>query len=406
MPAAITASKKLDGVRYDIRGPVLERATAMEEAGERILKLHIGNPAPFGFEAPDDILKDVIRQLPTAQGYGDSHGLYSARVAIMQYCQQQHIKNVSVNDIFIGNGVSEMIMLSLQALLNDHDEVLLPSPDYPLWTGAVRLSGGKPVHYRCSPDHHWQPDVEDIESKITAQTRAIVIINPNNPTGACYSRDCLLELIDVARRHGLMIFSDEIYDKIVYDDNKHIPTASLCDDVVCVTMGGLSKNYRVAGFRVGWMILSGDLSIAQGYVKGLELLASMRLCANMPCQYAIQTALGGYQSINDLIKPEGRLRKQRDVAFHGLAAIDGLSVLKPQGALYCFVQANPEQFNIRSDEQLIFDILVKEKILLVPGSSFNFEDNGYFRVVFLPTTEVLQESIQRLGNFFANYKQN
>lgn len=406
MPGAICASKKLEGVRYDIRGPVLERATAMEEAGERILKLHIGNPAPFGFEAPDDILKDVIRQLPTAQGYGHSHGLYSARVAVMQYCQQQNIKNVTVNDIFIGNGVSEMIMLSLQALLNDHDEVLIPSPDYPLWTGAVRLSGGNPVHYRCNPDHHWQPDIEDIESKITARTKAIVIINPNNPTGACYSRDCLLELIEVARRHDLMIFSDEIYDKIVYDDHQHLPTASLCDDVVCVTMGGLSKNYRVAGFRVGWMILSGDLSIAQGYIKGVELLASMRLCANMPCQYAIQTALGGYQSINDLIKPEGRLRKQRDVAYQGLSAIDGLSVVKPQGALYCFVQANPEQFNIRSDEQLIFDILVKEKILLVPGSSFNFVDDGYFRVVFLPTTEVLQESIQRLGNFFANYKQH
>ena len=401
----IGKSNKLDNVCYDIRGPIHAKARAMEEEGHRILKLNIGNPAPFGFEAPDDILKDVIYNLPSAQGYSEATGIYAAKVAVMQYYQQKGVRNTTTQDIFIGNGVSEMIMMSMQALLNQGDEVLLPAPDYPLWTAAVSLSSGTPVHYVCDEQAGWFPDIDDIKSKINHKTKAIVLINPNNPTGAVYSKALLLDIVALAREHNLVIYSDEIYDKILYDDAQHPCIASLANDVFIVTMSGLSKNYRVAGFRAGWLLVSGNKRIAQEYIDALNMLSSMRMCANVPCQHAIQTALGGYQSINDLIHDTGRLKLQRDAATTALNAIDGISCVPPKGAMYCFAKVDAKKFNIHNDEKMIFDLLESEKILLVHGRAFNLNQGCYFRLVFLPHTDVLTPAIGRIGQFFNHYQQ-
>jgi alanine-synthesizing transaminase len=398
-------SEKLNNVCYDIRGPVLQEAMRMEEEGHRILKLNIGNPAPFGFNAPDEIIQDVIRQLPQAQGYSDSKGIYSARKSIMQECQLRGIPGVEINDIYLGNGVSEMITLATQALLNGGDEVLVPAPDYPLWTASVRLAGGKAVHYRGDEQSDWYPDIADIRSKITSRTRAIVIINPNNPTGAVYSQDVLEQIVQLAREHNLVIFADEIYDKILYDDAEHIPLARLADDVLCVTFNGLSKSYRLAGFRSGWMIISGAKHRATDYVEGLNILSSMRMCANVPAQHAIQTALGGYQSINDLILPTGRLGRQRDVAWEMLNDIPGVSCVKPKGALYMFPRLDPKVHPIHNDEQLVLDLVRQEKILLVQGTAFNWPEPDHVRVVFLPQVDDLKMAIERLGNFLSRYRQ-
>lgn len=402
----IGKSAKLDNVCYDIRGPIHAKARAMEEEGHRILKLNIGNPAPFGFEAPDDILKDVIYNLPSAQGYSEATGIYAAKVAVMQYYQQKNIRNISTQDIFIGNGVSEMIMMAMQALLNHGDEVLLPAPDYPLWTAAVSLSSGTPVHYVCDEQAGWFPDIDDIKQKITSKTKAIVLINPNNPTGAVYSKELLLDIVAIAREHNLVIYSDEIYDKILYDEAQHTCIASLADDVFMVTMSGLSKNYRVAGFRAGWLLVSGNKRVAQDYIDALNMLSSMRMCANVPCQHAIQTALGGYQSINDLIHDRGRLKLQRDAATTALNAIDGITCVPPKGALYCFAKVDAQKFNIHNDEQMIFDLLQSEKILLVHGRAFNLTQGCYFRLVFLPHADVLTPAIGRIGQFFNHYQQS
>ncbi len=401
----ISKSNKLDNVCYDIRGPILVEAKKMEDEGHRILKLNIGNPAPFGFDAPDDILKDVIHNLPYSQGYSDASGIYGARVAVAQYYQQKNISNVSVDDIYIGNGVSELIVMSMQALLNNGGEVLIPSPDYPLWTAAVALSGGTPVHYICDDENFWYPDLEDMANKITDKTKAIVLINPNNPTGAVYPKEILEGILALARKHSLIIFSDEIYDKILYDQAKHIPTASLSQDVFIITMGGLSKNYRIAGFRAGWMVVSGPKIHAEDYLEGLNILASMRLCANVPCQHAIQTALGGYQSINELITGDGRLLKQRNIAAKMINDIDGLSCHPAMGALYLFVKVDAEKFNITNDEKMILDLLKQEKILLVHGSAFNVSAKNYFRLVFLPHVDELIPALDKLKNFFSTYQQ-
>jgi len=401
----IKKSSKLNNVCYEIRGQIAAEAKRLEDEGHKILKLNIGNPAPFGFAAPDDILKDVIHNLPTAQGYCESKGIYSARVAVMQYFQQQGILDVNVEDIFIGNGVSELIVMAMQALLNNDDEVLIPAPDYPLWTAAVALSGGKAVHYRCDEENQWFPDLDDMANKITDKTKAIVLINPNNPTGAVYSEEVLRGIIELARQHDLIIFSDEIYDKILYDLATHIPTASLAQDVLIITMGGLSKNYRIAGFRAGWMVISGPKFHATDYLEGLNILASMRLCANVPCQHAIQTALGGYQSINELIKDDGRLIKQRNLAHEMINDIDGLSCNPAMGALYLFVKVDQEKFNITDDEKMILDLLIQEKILLVHGSAFNITETNYFRLVFLPHVDELVPAMAKLKNFFSTYSQ-
>lgn len=399
-------SNKLDNVCYDIRGPIAEQARKLEDEGHKILKLNIGNPAPFGFDAPDDILKDVIHNLPTAQGYSDSTGIYGARVAVMQYYQSKGIKNTAIEDVFIGNGVSEMIMMSMQALLNNDDEVLLPSPDYPLWTAAVSLSSGTPVHYQCDEKNNWFPNIDDIRSKITEKTKAIVIINPNNPTGAVYSKALLLQIIELAREHKLVIYSDEIYDKIIYDDAQHHCIAALADDLVFVTFSGLSKNYRVAGFRAGWLIVSGNKLGATEYIEALTILSSMRMCANVPCQHAIQTALGGYQSINELIHDTGRLKVQRDFAVEKLNQIDGVECVKPKGAMYCFAKVDASKFNITDDEKMIVDLLNNEKILLVHGRAFNLNDGIYFRLVFLPHIDELTLALERISDFFSYYQQN
>ncbi|GEA06972.1 aminotransferase AlaT [Alteromonas sp. KUL42] len=401
----VSRSHKLDNVCYDIRGPIAAQARKMEDEGHRILKLNIGNPAPFGFEAPDDIVKDVIHNLPTSQGYSDSTGIYAARVAVMQYYQQRNIKDIRVDDVYIGNGVSELIMMAMQALLNHGDEVLIPSPDYPLWTAAVSLSSGSPVHYRCDEQAGWFPDLDDIKSKITSKTRAIVLINPNNPTGAVYDKALLQEIVEIARQHGLVVFSDEIYDKILYDEAKHTSIASLADDVFFVTFSGLSKNYRVAGFRSGWLVVSGNKRLASDYIEGLNILSSMRMCANVPCQSAIQTALGGYQSIDDLVKENGRLRIQRDVTTDMLNGIEGIHCVKPKGAMYCFARVDEKKFNIHNDEQMVLDLLSSEKILLVHGRAFNLNEGVYFRLVFLPHSDVLVPALHRIGNFFRTYKQ-
>ena len=401
----IKKSSKLDNVCYEIRGQIAAEARRLEDEGHKILKLNIGNPAPFGFEAPDDILKDVIHNLPSSQGYSESKGIYSARVAVMQYFQQLGILDVNVEDIFIGNGVSELIVMAMQGLLNDGDEVLIPAPDYPLWTAAVSLSGGRPVHYQCDDENFWYPDLEDMESKINDKTKAIVLINPNNPTGAVYPKHILEGILSLARKHNLIVFSDEIYDKILYDEAQHIPTASLANDVLVITMGGLSKNYRIAGFRAGWMVISGPRLHAEDFLEGLNILASMRLCANVPCQHAIQTALGGYQSINELIQGDGRLIKQRNMAFEMINSIDGLSCHPAMGALYLFVKVDGKKFNITDDERMILDLLKQEKILLVHGRAFNVQSPNYFRLVFLPHVDELKPALEKIANFFSTYSQ-
>ncbi|WP_339842637.1 pyridoxal phosphate-dependent aminotransferase [uncultured Halopseudomonas sp.] len=401
----VSKSHKLANVCYDIRGPVLRHAKRLEEEGHRILKLNIGNPAPFGFEAPEEILQDVILNLSTAQGYSDSKGLFSARKAVMHYTQTKNIPNVNIEDIYLGNGVSELIVMAMQALLNNGDEVLIPAPDYPLWTAAVSLSGGKAVHYLCDEQADWYPDIDDIRSKITPNTRAIVVINPNNPTGAVYSRDMLEQLAQVARENDLIMFADEIYDKILYDGVEHDSIAAVAPDLFCLTFNGLSKSYRIAGFRSGWLIISGPKHKAQSYIEGLDILASMRLCANVPAQHAIQTALGGYQSINDLILPGGRLLEQRDIAWELLNEIPGVSCTKPQGALYLFPKLDPKVYPIHNDEKMVLDLLLQEKILVVQGTAFNWPWPDHFRIVSLPRKDDLEMAIGRIGKFLKHYRQ-
>ncbi|MCP1675083.1 alanine-synthesizing transaminase [Natronocella acetinitrilica] len=396
---AISKSDKLAEVCYDIRGPVLQEAKRLEEDGHRIMKLNIGNPAPFGFEAPDEILKDVLVNLPTAQGYSDAKGIFSARKAVMQQCQQRDIRDVGVEDVFLGNGVSELIVMAMQALLNNGDEMLIPAPDYPLWTAAVTLSGGRPVHYLCDEARDWQPDLADMEAKITPRTRGIVVINPNNPTGAVYSRETLEQIIELARRHELILFVDEIYDKILYDDAQHVSAAALSDDVLTVTFSGLSKVYRVAGFRSGWMFLSGPKEHARDYVEGLNILASMRLCANVPAQHAVQTAIGGYQSIQDLICAGGRLHDQRELAWQRVNEIPGVSCVKPQGALYLFLKLDTDRYHITDDRQVVLELLRQEHLLLVEGTAFNWPRPDHLRLVFLPHREDLEEAMDRLQRF-------
>ena len=398
-------SDKLEHVCYDIRGPVHKEAMRLEEEGHKILKLNIGNPAPFGFEAPDEILVDVIRNLPTAQGYGDSKGLYSARKAIVQYYQSKGIQGATVNDVYIGNGASELITMSMQALLNDGDEVLVPMPDYPLWTAAVTLSGGKAVHYLCDEEADWFPDLDDIKSKITPRTKAIVIINPNNPTGAVYSKELLEQIAEIARQHNLLIYADEIYDKILYDGAVHHHIAGIAPDLMVITFNGLSKAYRVCGFRQGWMILTGPKTKAKGYIEGLDMMAAMRLCPNMPMQHAIQTALGGYQSINELILPGGRLLEQRNRAYELVNQIPGVSCVKPMGALYMFPKIDIKRFNIYDDEKMVFDLLAQEKVLLVHGRGFNWQAPDHFRIVTLPYVHQIEEALGKFARFLANYRQ-
>lgn len=398
-------SSKLNNVCYDIRGPVLKHAKRMEEEGQKIIKLNIGNPAPFGFDAPDEILVDVIRNLPTSQGYCDSKGIYPARKAIVQHYQKRGMLDLDVEDVYIGNGVSELIVMAMQALLDHQDEILVPSPDYPLWTAAVSLSGGTPVHYICDEESDWYPDLDDIKKKITPQTKGIVLINPNNPTGAVYSRDFLLEVVEIARQHNLIIFADEIYDKILYDGAQHTSIAPLAEDVFCITFNGLSKSYRVCGFRAGWMVLSGPQQKAKGYIEGLDMLASMRLCANVPMQHAIQTALGGYQSINELILPGGRLLEQRNKAYELLTQIPGVSCVKPKGALYMFPKLDQKKFNIVDDQRMALDFLQQEKVLVVHGTGFNWKQPDHFRIVTLPRIDDLEIAIGRLERFLSGYRQ-
>lgn len=399
----IEKSKKLEGVCYDIRGPVLDHANRLEEEGHRILKLNIGNPAPFGFDAPDEIIADVILNLRAAQGYTASKGLFPARKAIMHECQRLNIPGVEIEDIFLGNGVSELIVMACQALLNNGDEVLVPSPDYPLWTAAVNLAGGKAVHYLCDEQSDWFPDIDDIRSKITSKTRAIVVINPNNPTGAVYSEDLLKQIVQIAQENKLVIFADEIYSKIVYDGAEYIPLGRLAQDILCVSFNGLSKTYRLAGFRSGWLIFSGAKHLAKEYIKGVEMLASMRLCANVPAMYAVQTALGGYQSINELILPGGRLLEQRNAAWSALNSIPGVSCVKPKGAIYMFPKIDRNYYDFADDQQLILDFLINYKVLLVQGTAFNWPQPDHARIVFLPVVDELNRAIDKLGQFLQRY---
>ena len=400
----VLKSTKLASVCYDIRGPVLERARLMEEEGHRIIKLNIGNPAPFGFEAPEEIVVDVIHNLRDASGYSDSKGLFAARKAIMHYCQQKEITGVGIEDIYLGNGVSELIVMAMQALLNNGDEVLVPAPDYPLWTAAISLSGGQPLHYLCDEGAGWLPDLADIRGKIGPATRAIVLINPNNPTGALYPDALLREIIEIARQHQLIIFADEIYDKVLYDGATHTSIASLADDVLFVTFNGLSKNYRACGYRAGWMVVSGEKRHAGDYIEGLDMLASMRLCSNVPGQHAIQTALGGHQSILELVAPEGRLTRQRDLAWELLSEIPGVSCVKPKAALYLFPRLDPKVYPIADDQQFILELLLEEKVLLVQGTGFNWPTPDHFRVVFLPNVDDLREAIGRIAHFLEHYR--
>ncbi len=400
----ILKSSKLANVCYDIRGPVLDRAKQMEEDGHYIIKLNIGNPASFGFDAPEEILQDVIHNLSDASGYCDSKGLFAARKAIMHYTQEKHIHDVQMEDIYIGNGVSELIVMTMQALLNSGDEVLIPAPDYPLWTAAVVLAGGTARHYICDEQSGWLPDLDDIRAKVTANTRAIVIINPNNPTGALYPDDLLREIIEIARQHQLIIYADEVYDKVLYDGATHTSIASLADDVLFVTLNGLSKNYRAAGFRSGWAVVSGEKQHARDYIAGMTMLASMRLCANVPAQFGIQTALGGYQSINDLVMPTGRLVRQRDLAWKLLTDIPGITCFKPQAAMYLFPRLDPKMYPINNDQQFVLDLLIEEKVLLVQGSGFNWPQPDHVRVVFLPNSDDLTEAIGRIAHFLENYR--
>lgn len=397
-------SAKLNSVCYDIRGPVLELASRMEEEGQKIIKLNIGNVGVFGFDPPEEMQLDMIRNLPNAAAYSDSKGIFTARKAIMHYSQQKNIQGVDVDDIYTGNGVSELIVMAMNALLNDGDEVLVPAPDYPLWTAAVSLSGGKPVHYLCDEAQNWSPDLADLRSKVTSNTKGIVVINPNNPTGAIYSDAVLQEIVKIAREHDLIIFADEIYDKTLYDDRTHTSIAALSTDVLTLTFNGLSKNYRACGYRAGWMMVSGDKSGAQDYIEGLNMLSSMRLCANVPGQLAIQTALGGYQSIDELVGDGGRLRRQRDLAYDLITKIPGVTCVKPQAALYLFPKLDAEMYPIKDDQAFIADLLKDEKVLLVQGSGFNWPHPDHFRVVFLPNEDVLREAIKRLARFLAKYR--
>ena len=399
----IMQSSKLADVCYDIRGPVLEEARRLEEEGHRILKLNIGNPAPFGFEAPDEILVDMIRSLPLAQGYSDSQGLLSARTAIVQHYQTKGIHTATVDDIWLGNGVSELIAMSLQGLLNTGDEVLIPTPDYPLWTACTSLAGGKAVHYRCDESNEWWPDLEHLRSLITERTKALVIINPNNPTGAVYPREVLDQLAEIAREHSLVVLTDEIYDKILYDDAVHTPFAAVAPDLFVLTFNGLSKAYRVAGFRSGWLMVTGPKQLAASYLEGLTILANMRLCANVPAQHAVQTALGGRQSINELLLPGGRLLAQRNAAMDALDKIPGVTCVRPKGALYVFPRLDPEVYPIKDDQQFVLDLLRAERVLVVQGTGFNWPDNDHFRIVTLPRTEDLIDAIERIGHFLETY---
>ena len=399
LPPPVSKSTKLANVCYDIRGPVTVKAKQVEDEGHQIIKLNIGNPAPFGFEAPEEIVLDVIHNLRDASGYSDSKGLFSARKAVMHYCQQKHIPGVTIEDIYLGNGVSELIAIAVQALLDGGDEVLVPAPDYPLWTASISLSGGTASHYLCDEQSGWLPDLKDLRSKISPRTRAIVLINPNNPTGALYPVTVLKEIVEIARAHKLILFADEIYDKVVFDGASHTSVASLAEDVLCLTFNGLSKNYRSCGFRSGWMVVSGEKRHAQDYIEGLTILASMRLCANVPGQLAIQTALGGYQSIEDLVLPTGRLGRQRDLAWKLLSDIPGVSCVKPQAALYLFPRLDPNLYPILDDQQFVLDLLLEEKVLLVQGTGFNWPRPDHFRVVFLPHEDDLQEAIGRIARF-------
>lgn len=398
-------SHKLDNVLYDVRGPVLDEAMRMEENGTHVLKLNIGNPAPFGFRTPDEVVHDMAHQLTECEGYSNSKGLFSARKAIMQYAQTKNIPNVTVNDIYTGNGVSELINLSLSALLDSGDEVLVPSPDYPLWTACVTLAGGTAVHYVCDEKSDWNPDIEDIKKKITPNTRAIVIINPNNPTGALYSTDVLQQIVDVARENQLMIFSDEIYDRLVMDGLEHTSIASLAPDLFCITFSGLSKSHMIAGYRIGWMILSGNKAIAKDYIEGLNMLSNMRLCSNVPAQSIVQTALGGHQSVKDYIKPGGRIYEQREVAYNLLNDIPGVTAVKPKAAFYIFPKLDTKKFHITDDEKFALDLLKDKKVLIVHGGGFNWSEPDHFRVVYLPRTEVLTEAIHKIGDFLSYYHQ-
>ncbi len=396
----ITQSEKLRNVRYDVRGPILVEAQRLEAEGHKVLKLNIGNPAPFGFEAPESIMASMIHHLPDAQGYSDSQGIYSARTAVMNYYQSHGLRHVDVDDVFIGNGVSELITLVLQALVNDGDEILVPAPDYPLWTGAVTLTGGVPVHYVCDEEDGWNPDLADIESKITPRTRALVMINPNNPTGAVYSEQIVRGLVDIARRHGLVLLSDEIYEKILFDDAVHHHAATFAgDDVLCLTFSGLSKAYRIAGYRSGWVVVTGPKHLAQDFLEGLTLLANMRMCANVPAQHAIQTALGGYQSVNDLVAPGGRFYEQSKTAWRLLNEIPGVSCVEPMGALYVFPRLDPKVYPITDDESFVIDLLRAKKLLVTHGTGFNWVAHDHFRLVTLPDVEVLTEAIGRIGEY-------
>ena len=398
-------SGKLDNVLYDVRGPVVDEAARMEAKGMSVLKLNIGNPAPFGFRTPDEVVFDMQRQLAECEGYSDAKGLFSARKAIMQYAQNKDIPNLSVNDIFTGNGVSELINLSMSALLDSGDEVLVPSPDYPLWTACVTLAGGTAVHYICDESAEWYPDIDDIKSKITNRTKAIVIINPNNPTGALYPKDLLLQFVQIARENDLIIFSDEIYDRLVMDDEKHISIASLAPDLFCVTFSGLSKSHMIAGYRIGWMILSGDKSTAKDYIEGLNMLSNMRLCSNVPAQSIVQTALGGYQSVNNYIVPGGRIYEQREYIYKALNDIPGITAVKPKAAFYIFPKIDTKKFNIYNDEQFALDLLHQKKILITHGGGFNWNEPDHFRVVYLPRIEVLKEATGAIADFLSTYRQ-
>ena len=400
----ILKSAKLANVCYDIRGPVMARARQMEEDGHRIIKLNIGNPATFGFDAPEEIVQDVIHNLPGAAGYSESKGVFAARKAIMHYTQEKRIAGVQVDDIYIGNGVSELIVLTMQALLDNGDEVLVPAPDYPLWTAAVSLGGGTPRHYLCDEGSGWLPDLDDIRAKITPNTRAIVVINPNNPTGALYPVEILQGIVDIAREHQLIVYADEIYDKVLYDGAEHTSIASLADDVLFVTFNGLSKNYRACGYRAGWAIVSGEKKHAKDYIEGMDILASMRLCSNVPAQFGIQTALGGYQSINELVAPTGRLCRQRDLAWELLTAIPGVSCVKPQAAMYLFPRLDPKVYPIANDQQFILDLLLQEKVLVVQGSGFNWPHADHIRVVFLPSMDDLHDAMGRIARYLEQYR--
>ena len=407
-------SSKLDNVLYDVRGPVVDEAGRMEEEGKEILKLNIGNPYPFGFSAPQEVILDMLSNIRTSQGYSDSRGIFSARKAIMQYCQLRGIPNVTMNDIYTGNGVSELINLCMQALLNNGDEILIPAPDYPLWTATATLSGGKVVHYICDEQSEWYPDMDDIRRKITDKTKAIVIINPNNPTGAVYPKDVLEQIVQIAREHELIIFSDEIYDRLVMDQYQHTSIASLAPDLFCVTFSGLSKSHMIAGFRIGWMVLSGPKNRAKGYIEGLNMLSSMRLCSNVPAQSIVQTALGGYQSVNEYIQPGGRIYEQREYIYKALTDIPGITAVKPKAAFYIFPKIDVEKFHIENDEQFALDFLHEKQVLLVPGKGFNWHQPDHFRVVYLPKilqlekaakTLELKKAAKKLGDFLSSYKQ-